>query len=148
MGKLKILPPFKIDNTITSVYDTDSKTCIEMTKRVYDAMRELQIEYEHGLVKDQKEFEHCIIKIMNDYIESIDMTIDKQNLDVSNAVEYMKDNLISSINSIVEQMKELGEIDEVVQNSYYNLNDRVSYLENHKASYEYLESTKTLKLNV
>lgn len=145
MGKLNILPILKFPCT----YDNESKNCVEMTVKVYNAMRELQIDYEkfiHGQVKYQKDFEHRIVKIMRDYITSIDMQMDKQNLDVSNAVEYMTTNLSQSITELLNEMKNNGELDEAITSVFDDISNRVNTLENTEYVLEYEEDTENLKI--
>ena len=111
-----------------------------MTVKVYNAMRDLQIEYEkymHGEIKFQEDFKHRIVKIMNDYIKSIDMKMDNQNLEVANAVEYMTTNLNQSITELLTEMKNNGELDEVILNSFNNINNRLITLENTEYTLSY-----------
>jgi hypothetical protein len=149
MSRLNILPIFKFPDTIPSVYDRESKTCIEMTAKVYNAMRELQLDYDKfitGTIEYQKEFESRIVKIMHDYIHSIDMKIDKQNLEVANAVEFMKTNLSESITELLTEMKNNGELDEAILNSITNIGNRITVLENTEYTLEYEEGTENLIL--
>lgn len=149
MGRLNILPVFKFPDTIPSVYDRESKTCIEMTAKVYNAMRELQLDYDKfitGTEEYQKEFESRIVKIMHDYIHSIDMKIDKQNLSIANAVEYMTTNLSQSITELLTEMKSNGELDTAITNAFDNMGNRVSTLENTVYTLEYEEGTENLIL--
>ena len=145
MGKLNILPILKFPNH----YDNKSLNCTEMTVKVYNAMRDLQIEYEkymHGEIKFQEDFKHRIVKIMNDYIKSIDMKMDNQNLEVANAVEYMTTNLNQSITELLTEMKNNGELDEVILNSFNNINNRLITLENTEYTLSYEESEEKLVL--
>lgn len=149
MGRLNILPVFKFPDTIPSVYDRDSKTCIEMTAKVYNAMRELQLDYEKfitGTEEYQKEFESRIVKIMHDYIHSIDMKIDAQNLEINKAVEFMTTNISSSITELLTEMKSNGELDTAITNAFNNMDNRVSTLENTVYTLEYEEGTENLIL--
>lgn len=149
MGRLNILPVFKFPDTIPSVYDRESKTCIEMTAKVYNAMRELQLDYEKfitGTIEYQKEFESRIVKIMHDYIHSIDMKIDAQNLSITNAIEYMTTNLKTSITELITEMKNNGELDEAILNAIDNIGNRVTTLENTEYTLEYEEGTENLIL--
>lgn len=149
MGRLNILPVFKFPDTIPSVYDRESKTCIEMTAKVYNAMRQLQLDYEKfitGTIDYQKEFESRIVKIMHEYIHSIDMKIDNQNLEIANAVEYMTTNISTSITELLTEMKTNGELDTAITNAFDNIGSRVSTLENTEYTLEYEEGTENLIL--
>lgn len=145
MGRLNILPAFKFPDTIPSVYDRESKTCIEMTAKVYNAMRELQLDYEK-IIGSQKEFENRIVKIMHDYIHSIDIKIDKQNLEIANAVEFMTTNISTSITELLNVMKSNGELDSAITNAFNNMSNRVNTLENTVYTLEYEEGTENLIL--
>lgn len=149
MGRLNILPVFKFPDTIPSVYDKESRTCIEMTAKVYNAMRELQLDYDKfitGTEEYQKEFECRIVKIMHDYIHSIDMKLDVQSAEVKNAVEFMTTNISSSITEVIRTMNENGELSEAVLNAIDNIGSRVSTLENTAYTLEYEEGTENLIL--
>lgn len=142
MGRLNILPVFKFPDTIPSVYDRESKTCIEMTAKVYNAMRELQLDYEkfiNGTIEYQNEFKNRMVKIIHDYIHSIDMKIDS-------AYAYMRTNLKTSLTELIYEMNENGELDEVILNAINNIGSRISILENTIYTLEYEPGTENLIL--
>lgn len=94
------LPIWVLNHRYPSVFDSESKTCIEQTARVYGAMQDLIDEYnkfaeetnktleafEKEMREDNTEFKEKIVCLMENYIKSIDQT-------VNNAVMYMKTNL-------------------------------------------------------
>lgn len=131
MKKLNILPVLKFP----TIYDNDSLNCTEMTIKVYNAMRELQINYEKfkvGSIEYQKEYKHQLVKITQNFINSIDMKMDSQNLEVDNAVEYMTTNISNAITELLTEMKNNGELDEILLNALNNIESRVSTLEQGK----------------
>lgn len=139
MFKLTVLPKWIFTGTIPSVYDTESGTCIEMTAKVYNAMRELQQkttlfieelnktinEFENGIIEDQNCFKTHIDKIMHDYIAMIDEKIKMQDLVIEEGITYIKNNLSESVNNVINGMKESGELDEVILNSFDCLSSEV-----------------------
>jgi len=124
MSRINILPIWIFPDTIPSVYDTTSGTCIEMCAKVYGAMRELQKDYEvfvtelnktieefkNSVTKDQEEFKNTITKIMHDYIIKIDEKMKMQDLDISNAIQYMKTNLPTTVHDLLLEMFESKEL--------------------------------------
>lgn len=160
MGKVNLLPKWILPDTIPSVYDTDSGTCIEMVAKVYGAMTNLQKEYNsfvdeinktiidftNSIEQDQECFKEKITKIMHDYIMKIDEKIKMQDLVINEAVIFMKDNLSASINQLVEDMKESGELDQAILEALDNLGVRVETLENTEYTLEYEEETENLIL--
>ena len=89
-------------------------------------------EFEDGIIQDFECFKNCIIKTVNDYIETIDTKINLQDLKISeaierqdnailekfrsqdeviqNAVDYMKNNLVSTLTILFNQALENGDI--------------------------------------
>lgn len=89
-------------------------------------------EFEDGIIKDFNCFKNCIIKTVNDYIETIDTKINLQDLKISeaierqdkaildkfnsqdeviqNAVDYMKENLVSTLTILFNEALENGDI--------------------------------------
>ena len=47
---------------------------------------------------------------MNDYIESIDMKVNIQDTRISEAIEYMKDNIVATATSVINQAIENGSL--------------------------------------
>lgn len=135
MIRLKPLPPIALTNLQPAFYDVESVTAIEMVSKLYSYLQELVNDYnsfvtevnnnidafEKGITKDFECFKKCIIKTMNDYIETIDTKINLQDLNISNkfeeqdqvitdAVNYMKNNIIQTATNIINQAIENGEL--------------------------------------
>ena len=129
------LPNWVLTNIQSAFYDSESGTILQQMARVYSKIEELintyndfvrEInryidEFEDGIIKDFECFKNCIIKTMNDYIETIDTKINLQDLKIKNkfdsqdeviqnAVDYMKDNLVSTLTTLFNQALQNGDI--------------------------------------
>lgn len=127
---MQLLPKWELTNDRPAFYDTESGSVIVMTARVYGAMNELIKEYNTfadstnkaieqftAETKEEQEcFKNCIVKLVKNYIDSIDIKIEKQDLVIANAVKYMKDNLIATILSIMDEEKTKELINEALLN--------------------------------
>lgn len=150
IDRIRLLPYWCITDIGPAFYDTSSATCIEQTGKVYSAMRELQIDYNKFVEEvntcitefinevntDQEEFENRINKIMHDYIMKIDSKIKMQDLTIANAVQYMKDNLRESLNSMLQEMKELGEFDDAVLKALTDITTSINEINTKTANNE------------
>lgn len=137
------LPNWVLTNIQSAFYDSESGTVLQQMARVYSKIEELintyndfvrEInryidEFEDGIIKDFECFKNCIIKTMNDYIESIDTKINLQDLKISeaierqdevieNAVNYMKDNLVSTLTTLFNEALENGDINVNLATNY------------------------------
>ena len=107
----------------------------EVLKYYNDFTREVNRyieEFETGIIKDFECFKNCITKTMTDYIESIDMkvniqdstiaeAIERQDKDISdkfeeqdtaitNAINYMKDNILATTREVINQAIANGDL--------------------------------------
>lgn len=140
MSRINLLPKWVLPDTIPSVYDCTSGSWVEMAAKLYGAMRELQTDYNsfvdelnktitdymNSTTKDQEEFKNHITTIMHNYIMKIDEKIKLQDLNIDNAIKYMKDNLTQSLNAMLTEMKELGEFDDAVLNALSSIETSIS----------------------
>lgn len=161
MGRITLLPHWVLTNVRPGFYDTDSGTTIEQTAKVYAAMRELQTDYNKfvdevnkcitdfvdSINKDQEEFEIKITKIIHDYIKTLDLKIAHQDRLIEESIVYIKENLKESVIQVVNEMKDSGELEESILNSFNNIELRVSALESDNC-YTYDEVNETLALNM
>lgn len=89
-------------------------------------------EFEDGIIKDFECFKNCVIQTMNDYIQTIDTKINLQDLNIENkfevqneliqakfteqdskideAIEYMKDNIIATTTTIINEAIQNGDL--------------------------------------
>lgn len=143
---IRPLPNWVLTNLQSAFYDSESGTILQQMARVYSKIEELiniynefacEVnryikEFEDGIIEDFECFKNCIIKTMNDYIESIDMKISLQDLKISeaierqdqaildkfesqdevieNAVNYMRDNIVETTTTLINQAITNGDI--------------------------------------
>lgn len=162
MKKIPLLPYWQLPDSIPSVYDTQSGSYQEMVAKVYGAMRTLQTEYNsfvdeinktitdfiNSTNQDQECFKKQITKIMHDYIIKIDEKIKMQDLVIDNAVKFMKDNIMTSLDELYKEMYESGEFDKMTLDTFKKLDLRVSLLENTISTYSYDSNSETLIISM
>ena len=118
------LPHWFLTDKRPAFYDTESGSAIEQTAKVYGAMQTLIDEYNkfadsvnkalEGFELETKEeqecFKTCITNLIETYIKSIDLAIDKQDLKIDNAIAYMKDNIVSTTTNVIQDAIDKGTI--------------------------------------
>lgn len=150
---IQYLPHWVLTDLQPAFYDSESGTVLQQMSRLYPKIQELIKtyndfvtdvnryiqEFEEGIIKDFDCFQNCIIKTMNDYIQTIDMKInlqdtkiankideidnkineqdnqiankfDEQDEVIQNAVDYMKTNLVQTVNDLFSQALQNGDI--------------------------------------
>lgn len=121
---IKHLPHWVLTDLQPAFYDVESGTSLQQTAKMYGKMQELIDlynefvtkvnkyikDFEDGIIADFEEFRNCIIKVMNDYIETIDTKINLQDTKISEAIDYMKDNLLSTVTDLFNQALQDGDI--------------------------------------
>lgn len=121
---MRLLPEWVLTDRHPAFYDTESGSAIVQTAKVYAAMNELIKEYNsfaktvNEIIsefkaeseKEQECFKICITELIENYIKSIDLMIDKQNLKIDNTIGFIKENLDESIKALAEEMLANGEI--------------------------------------
>lgn len=143
---IRPLPYWVLTDLQPAFYDSESGTVLQQMSRVYAKLQEILdgynnfvsevntyiTEFEDGIINDFECFKNCIIKTMNDYIESIDMKVniqdtriseaienqnklisdkfDEQDEAIQNAINYMKDNIIETATNIINQAIENGDL--------------------------------------
>ena len=137
------LPNWCITDKKPGFYDTDSATAIKQTAKLHAAIRELQEDYnlfanevntkieqfitsEEGL---RDEFEAEINKLVHDYIQALDSKIAHQDRVIEESIVYIKDNLKHALSEFITELKESGELDEVITNAFNNLGTRVNEID-------------------
>ena len=180
---IKLLPHWCLTSKHPAFYDTESGSSIEQTATIYAKMQELVadynnfvdsinkhiIDYETGITKDFEDFRKCITKVIENYIESLDIRVDNQDAKIENqnkviaeyekqvkdAVLYFKDNVETTVHTLIDEMKASGEFDDIVLNSldelnnkYSNLSGRIDTLENKAYIYVYDSYNESLNLEL
>ena len=121
---IKHLPHWVLTDLQPAFYDVESGTSLQQTAKMYGKVQELIDlynefvtkvnkyikDFEDGIIEDFEEFRNCIIKVMNDYIETIDTKINLQDTKINDAIEYMKDNIVSTATDLFNQSLQNGDI--------------------------------------
>lgn len=151
---VKPLPHWCLTDLQPAFYDTESGSAIQMIARIYPKIEELVVnynsfvdeinryidEFETGMIADFDCFKNCIIKTMNEYIETIDTKINLQDTRIGEAIErqdksiadkfaeqdeiiadavqYMKDNIVATTTSLFQQALSDGDISAELVSTY------------------------------
>ena len=132
---VKPLPHWCLTDLQPAFYDTESGSAIQMIARIYPKIEELVVnynsfvdeinryidEFETGMIADFDCFKNCIIKTMNEYIETIDTKINLQDTRIGEAIErqdeviadavaYMKDNIIATCQTVFREAIANGDV--------------------------------------
>ena len=125
---IRPLPYWVLTDLQPAFYDSESGTVLQQMSRVYAKLQELLdaynnfvrevntyiSEFEDGIIKDFESFKNCITSTMNNYIESVDIklalqdkkisdSIAEQNNIINEAIEYMKNNIVATTTSVINQ---------------------------------------------
>ena len=174
MFKFTKLNDWCLTGTKPAFYDTESATATEQTAKLYGAVKTLidetekaineldqtVIDYKNGIIEDQNDFKNHVDKVMHDYIAMIDDKILTQDKKINETIVYIKENIIDSVQSIINEMKETGELDDAILNSFngldtrlnqleeQNLNSRLNVIENKDLVFNYDETNESLNINL
>lgn len=149
MDRYPQIPKWCIRNVLPAFYDFESLTAIEQTGALYHTIRSLIDDYNNYVneinkmfkdfidgINPQEEFENKITKIVHDYIKMMDTKIQHQDREIEESIVYIKNNMLESITNIINEMKENGELTEGILESFNNIGERVTALENEKTELE------------
>lgn len=148
------LPHWCLTDLQPAFYDTESGSVLQLLSRIYPKIEELIAnynsfvdeinryinEFETGMIADFDCFKNCIIKTMNEYIETIDTKINLQDTRIGEAIErqdqaiadkfaeqdaiiadavaYMKDNIIATVTTLFQQALADGTINAELHVAY------------------------------
>ena len=132
---IQLLPKWALTNTSPSFYDYENGSILEQTAKIHGKMNELIKDYNKFIDDINKSieefnsdttnniecFKENIIKIVEDYIKTIDLIMSKQNLEINNAKDYMKENIVDTTTNIINEAIENGLITAGL-NATYNSN--------------------------
>lgn len=121
---IRPLPYWVLTDLQPAFYESESGTVLQQLSRIYPKIQEVINsyndfvrdvnryidEFENGIIKDFDCFKNCIIETMNNYIETIDTKINLQDMDIQNAINYMKDNIVAITTNIINQAIENGDL--------------------------------------
>lgn len=138
-----LLPKWALLNKLPAYYDWESLTAVDQTAKLYGTIQGLIEDYNKfadetnkaiqefvtGINSDQECFEKKITKIVHDYIITIDAKIAHQDRVIEESIEYIKSNIGETVVSVINEMKESGELTEELTRAFEELGSRVSSLE-------------------
>ena len=149
ISRVETLPNWCVANGQPAFYDTESATAIQMTARLYKKMQELIEQYneftceinnlieefEQGIIHDFCEFKHCVIDLMNKYIETIDTKINLQDLKIDEAIQRQDATIelafTEQMQRILEKFAEQDqEIADEFREQNMNIADAINYMKN------------------
>lgn len=121
---IRPLPYWVLTDLQPAFYESESGTVLQQLSRIYPKIQEVINayndfvrdvnryidEFETGIINDFECFKNCIIKTMNDYIETIDTKINLQDMDIQNAINYMKDNIVATTTNVINQAIANGDL--------------------------------------
>lgn len=134
-GRIRPLPQMALTDLQPCFYDIESKSTVDMVSKFYKYLQNFVDDYnkfvvdinteieafENSTNHDIEQFKCCVQDLMSNYIESIDTKINQQNLTITerfeaqdqviqDAVDYMTTNLQDSINTLLQQLIEDGDL--------------------------------------
>lgn len=126
---IRPLPFWVLTDLQPAFYDSESGTVLQQLSRMYPKIQEIidgynnfvrEVnryinEFETGIIKDFECFKNCIIKTMNDYIETIDTKINMQDMDIQNAIDYMKTNIVETTNNVINEAIQNGDLNIAIE---------------------------------
>lgn len=112
--------------------DAESSTAIEMTAKLYNSMKEFVSEYNRfaentnkliadfqtGTDKDIELFKVGIRQEFQDFIDVIELKYQSQDLELAEAVNFMKQNLSQYVLKHIDEMRADGELADVVTEAF------------------------------
>lgn len=134
------LPHWVLTDKFPSVYDRESVTAISMVAKLYGKMEELIADYneyvtqvnkaiaefEDGMIKDFESFKCCVQKLMDNYIQTIDMKIDLQDTKIADAIDYMKNNIVATTTTVFNEALQNGDITAALAETYDAENEELT----------------------
>ena len=137
---IKHLPHWVLTDLQPAFYDVESGTSLQQTAKMYGKVQELIDlynefvtkvnkyikDFEDGIITGFEEFRNCIIITMNQYIETIDTKINLQDTKINDAIEYMKDNLVSTVNELFAQALLNGDINATLVETYNSTTEELT----------------------
>ena len=124
MIRFKPLPPIALTNLQPCFYDVESQTAIEMLAKFYTYLQNLVDDYNAFVTEINNEIESfendvnykiddftcCVKNLMSEYIQSIDIKMEMQDNEIADAIDYMKNNIVETTTTIINQAIEQGEL--------------------------------------
>lgn len=128
MKRIKPLPNIALTDLQPAFYDVESVTAVQMVSKFYTYLQNIVDDYnsfanevnqeiekfENDTNASYEEFQNCVKNMILNYIESIDTKINNQDLIIKDAVDYMKNNIIETTTTIVNDAIDDGDINVTV----------------------------------
>ena len=150
------LPHWVLVNKFPAFHDLESATVLEQTSRLYGKINELiesyngycaeinkEIsEYEAANDKDYNCFVNTVLKLTSDYIGMVDLKITQHDRKFDEYYKDFTENINKTIGKMLAELKESGELDQMVLESLDNMQTKFNDLEAKcNAEIEELEQT-------
>lgn len=141
--RINNLPNWCIPDSSPAFYDTDSKSVLDQTAKLYGIIKKLVADYndyakeldtgmddlESEVKKLQTELEERITKLIHDYIRMLDDKVKNQDLVIEENITYIKNNIGAEVVRIINEMKENGELESIIGDSLDGLSTKINELE-------------------
>ena len=146
------LPKWCITDTMPGFYDTESATAIEQTAKLYKAMNDLVDEYNtfadstnkiiedfiNGTNSDYELFKLEMAQKFEEFIGVVELKLGAQDKEIQDAINYMKSNIEPTIQKLIKDMNEAGELDEAMLDAIDNTKAYVD--EQVQSVFDYIEN--------
>lgn len=154
------LTHWSLNRVIPTIDDTESLSVLELVGRNTTKINELINEYNMFVDTVNKEitdfestsnssfkcFTENIVKVVHEFIHSVELKLDTQDTVIQDAINFMKDNIASSVTTLINEMKDSGELDEVVLNALGSIEEKYQALllavNNHDLIIDELKNTE------
>ena len=137
---MNLLPHWVLTDKFPAFFESDSKTAIEQTARVYAAMQELITDYNKfvdninnyisefstATNKDYEVFKVAMRQEFQDFIDVIDLKMKAQDKEIADAVDYMKNNLRVSIKELISGLRVTGELNQDIIDCFADFNEKIT----------------------
>lgn len=123
-NRLKPLPQLALTDLQPSFYDVVSVSTDQMVAKFYAYLQEWIDDY-NGFINDinayideftrctdlkYEDFTNCVKDLMSDYIQSVDTKIAMQDTEIAKALDYLKNNLVTTVNTLFQEALENEDI--------------------------------------
>ena len=136
------LPLWVLPDKFPSIYESESFTAIEMTSKLYGAMKVFVDEYNkfaketneqintfmESTHRNYDEFTLAMRQEFQDFIDTVELKLLGMDKEIDDAISYMKNNIGKTISDLLREMKEQGELNDVVLESFDGLNNVIEGL--------------------
>ena len=143
MSIIKPLPSWALINRFPAFYEGESLTAVEQTARVYAKINELIDSYnkyvsEINVQLTELETKHnediectikTIVKITSDYINTVDLKLIHQDRKIKEFIDAYKNQIAETVNTLVSEMREMGELDEAILSALNGIDNRMVTIE-------------------